>query len=181
MAVPLTAGHPSCTVNHRTVDSSEDARATIPKVASENIGGPYLTAALFCDRVLQEQSGVLSLIRVVDRLNIAGPSETMPTTSIPTVLCMSFKSGIFRGPADVTVTPIDPNGNRLRTIIRQQVNFEGDDDRGINLNINMNFPVTESGVYWFEIAVKNEVLTRTPFRILYQRTGSQPQSIQHPH
>ena len=120
---------------------------------------------------------MLSLIRVVDRLTIAGQSETMPTTSIPTVLCMSFKSGIFRGPADVTVTPIDHNGNRLRLIIRQQVNFEGDDDRGINLNIDMNFPVTEPGVYWFEIAVKDEVLTRTPFRILYQRMGSQSQSF----
>ena len=122
---------------------------------------------------------MLSLIRVVDQWNIAGPSETMPTTLIRTVLCMSFKSGIFRGPADVTVTPIGPNGNRLRTMIRQQVNFEGDDHRGINLNVNMNFPVTESGVYWFEIAVNNEVLTRAPLRVLYQRTGSQ--SIQHPH
>ena len=54
---------------------------------------------------------MLSLIRVVDQWNIAGPSETMPTTLIRTVLCMSFKSGIFRGPADVTVTPIGPNGN----------------------------------------------------------------------
>ena len=172
MAVPLTAGHPSCTVNHRTVDSPEDARATIPKVASENIGGPYLTAALFCDKVLQERSGVLSLIRVIDRWNIAGPSETMPTTSIQTVLCMSFKSGIFRGPADVTVTPIGPNGNRLRTMIREQINFEGDNDRGINLTVNMTFPVTESGLYWFEIAVQDEVFTRTPLRVLYQRTRS---------
>ena len=135
-----------------------------------------MIAALFCDKVLQEQSGVLSLIRIIDRWNIAGPSETMPTTSIQTVLCMSFKSGIFRGPANVTVTPIGPNGNRLRTMIRQQVNFEGDDDRGINLNVNMAFPVTESGLYWFEIAVDDEVLTRTPLRVLYQRTGSQPRS-----
>ena len=145
-----------------------------PKVASENTGGPYLVTAVFCERVLQERDGVLSLIRVVDRWNIAGPSETMPTTSIQTVLCLSFKSGIFRGPADVTVTPISPDGNRLRTFVRQQVNFEGDDDRGVNLNVNMSFPVAEPGLYWFEIAVRDEVLTRTPLRVLYQRTGSQP-------
>ena len=138
-------------------------------MASGNTGGPYLLTAVFCEKVLHERDGVLSLIRVVDRWNIAGPSETMPPTTIQTVLYMSFKSGIFRGPADITVKPIGPNGNALRTIAQQQVNFEGDDDRGINLNVNMGFPVTEPGLYWFEIAVGEEVLTRTPLRILYQR------------
>jgi hypothetical protein len=40
-------------------------------------GGPYLQMAVFCDRVLQEKGGVISIIRVVDRLIITatGPDD----------------------------------------------------------------------------------------------------------
>jgi hypothetical protein len=30
-------------------------------------GGPYLNAALLCEKVLQERDGVLSIIRIIDR------------------------------------------------------------------------------------------------------------------
>ncbi len=42
----------------------------MPKEA-ELHNGPYLVMAVFCDKVLQENNGVLSVIRVVDRLNVS--------------------------------------------------------------------------------------------------------------
>ena len=149
-------------------------RATIPKVASENTGGPYLIAALFCDKVLKEADGVNSLIRVVDRWNAAGNATAMPVLTIKTTLFLAFKSGIYRGTTEIKIQPISPNGKEIRPIILP-VNFEGDDDRGFNIAANMAFPVSEQGVYWFEISIENQVFTRTPLRVLYQRTitGSQ--------
>lgn len=33
-------------------------------------GGPYVNAALICEKVLQETDGVLSVVRIIDRFTI---------------------------------------------------------------------------------------------------------------
>jgi len=37
-------------------------------------GGPYLSTALFCEKVLREAAGVLSAIRIFDRWTVRGNS-----------------------------------------------------------------------------------------------------------
>ena len=134
-------------------------------------GGPYLQAALFCERVLQEVDGVLTLVRVVDRWNITGTSESMLPTAIQTNIVLMFKSGMFRGPAQVMVTPISPRGNRLQPVTIP-ANFEGDEDRGVNIVLPIGFPVQEPGPYWFEVAVAGQVMTNMPLRVVYlQQSG----------
>lgn len=41
---------------------------------SDSIGGPYLKAALLCEKVLQEQDGVVTLVRIIDRFVTQVPS-----------------------------------------------------------------------------------------------------------
>jgi hypothetical protein len=56
---------------------------------------------VLCEKVLREADGVLSLIRIIDRLNIAvAGAETptdMPATPVSLVLVLGFKSGFARG------------------------------------------------------------------------------------
>jgi len=40
--------------------------------------GSYLITAVFCEQVLQEASGVLSLIRIVDRMTITSSGPNAP-------------------------------------------------------------------------------------------------------
>ena len=139
-------------------------------------GGPYLTAAFFCERVLQEHDGVLSFIRVVDRWNIVGPTQVMAPSIIQATLVVLFKSGILRSSAQVTVTPISPTGDRMPPIILP-VLFEGDDERGCGIVLPMGFPVREPGLYWFEVSLAAQgasgaVLTQIPMRIFYLQTSS---------
>jgi hypothetical protein len=129
-------------------------------------GGPYLQAAAFCDKVLQEKDGVLSLIRLVDRWNIVGQSETMLPTAIQTNIVLMFKSGMFRGPAQVAITPISPSGERTQSV-KIPVFFEGDDDRGANLVLPMGFPLQEPGLYWFEVSVNGQIMTAMPLHVVY--------------
>lgn len=138
-------------------------------------GGPYLAAAFFCDRVLQERDGVLTFVRAVDRWNVIGTSQTMNPTSVQTTLVLLFRSGIFRGSARITVTPVTPAGERMQPIATP-VLFEGDDDRGVGTVLPLSFPVKEPGVYWFEISLaiqgaEPEVKTHVPMRIVYLQTG----------
>jgi hypothetical protein len=136
-------------------------------------GGPYLQVAAFCDKVLQEKDGVLSLIRVVDRWNVAGPTETMLPTIIQTNLVLIFKSGIFRGAAQLAVTPISPRNEHLQSVVLPLF-FEGDDDRGVNVIIPIGFPVQEPGLYWFEVAITGRTMTNIPLHIVYLQSGPMP-------
>jgi len=134
-------------------------------------GGPYLMAAFFCERVLQERDGVVSFIRAVDRWNVVGPTPTMNPTIIPTTLVVLFRSGVMRGSAVVTVTPISPSNQRMQAI-NASVNFEGDDERGCGITLPVGFPVNEPGVFWFEVGLSAQggasaVLTNIPMRIVY--------------
>src|SRR6266699_6138012 len=118
-------------------------------------GGPYLVAALFCEKVLRETDGVLTLVRVVDRWTVAGPSAAMPTTVIQTSLVIIMKSGIHRGSAQLTVTPTTPSEIQMPAIT-VSANFEVDDDRGIVLLAPMHFPVQETGIYWFDVGIDGQ-------------------------
>jgi hypothetical protein len=57
------------------------------------------------------------------------------------------------------------------------VQFEGDEDRGPGIIAQLQIPVAEPGVYWFEISVVPDaetsvplILTHAPLRVIYQRT-----------
>ncbi len=97
--------------------------------ASAGFGGPYLQAAVFCEKVLREGDGVPSLIRFVDRWIVTGPAEEMPLTAIQATLFISFRSGDYRGATHIVVVPVSPSAQRL-TQMSFPVLFEGDEDRG---------------------------------------------------
>lgn len=134
--------------------------------------GPYVQAALFCERALQEQDGVASLIRVVDRLTVAvqAPAgllpDELPEGQLQTTFVVMLKSGDAQGRSPITISIEQPSGI---TLPPQSVDvmFEGA-DRGVNLVLNMAIPATE-GLYWFTVSCDGRELTRAPLRVIYQR------------
>jgi hypothetical protein len=133
-------------------------------------GGPYLSAAFLCEKTLVETDGVNSFIRMVDRWTVTGPTEAMPTTAIQATLVVVFKSGIHRGPGQLTITPRTPNDVRLPALT-VSVLFEGDEDRGIAFLLPMAFPVQEPGVYWFNISLDGQSFSEIPLRVIYHRVA----------
>lgn len=140
--------------------------------ANEN-SGPFLVAAMLCEKILQEKDETISVIRMVDRLVITvstlNSPETMPSTSVNLYMLISLKSGTARGRDTIGLRAEAPSG----LIITDQlfpVLFEGD-DRGTNLVINLNITLEQEGVYWFNILLEEQLLTRVPLRVLYQRIG----------
>ncbi len=76
--------------------------------------GPFITAALFCEAVLDEKDNVKSLIRVIDRLllqvtGIDAP-EQMPPIQRSIVMAISLKSGQAVGPVPIRILGIGPSG-----------------------------------------------------------------------
>jgi hypothetical protein len=134
--------------------------------------GPYLQAAMICERVLQEKDGVISIIRVIDRVTrtVVGPDapEEMEPFNYELTLLVTLKSGPSQGTYQVRIDIENPSG------IRQQgpslpIFLEGQ-DRGQNLILNMNARFTEPGLYWFDVYFDERLMTRVPFRVVYART-----------
>ena len=134
-------------------------------------GGPWLQVAVLCEKVLQEASGTLSAIRIVDRLTATaqGPEapELMPALLVNLQALIVFRSGEAKGSYTVTLQPVLPSGLKPQSV-SAPVLLEGD-DRGAHLIFAMNFQAQEEGLYWFEVLLKDELVTRIPLRVVYQR------------
>ncbi len=135
--------------------------------------GPYLTMAVLCEKVLREQDGVLSVIRIIDRLThtVIGSSlpDTLPPFDHQLVAALSFKSGQARGRAIVRVVIEQPSGMRLPQEIVQHVHFEGA-ERGINVLADLSLRLSQEGLYWFDVFLDDRLFTRIPLRVVYQPT-----------
>jgi hypothetical protein len=134
--------------------------------------GPHIATAVFCERVLHEQDGVLSLIRIVDRLNVRAegpePPKDMPPTMVQITAAITLKSGSARGRHKVTIRPEDPSGRQLDA---HELNAlcEGE-ERGPNFALNLNFVAEREGLYWFDVFFDDTPMTRIPLRVIYEPT-----------
>jgi hypothetical protein len=135
------------------------------------MGGPYICAAFFCEKVLKEADGVISAIRIIDRFNIRGDSPEMAKSTLLFNAFISLKSGEYRGRAEISIQPTTPSGKALPKITFP-VNFEGDSDRGVGIAAPIQLAVDEEGPYWFDVRLGEQPITRMPLRVVYQRNPS---------
>jgi len=133
-----------------------------------NVFTAHLHIATFCEKVLREADGVLSLIRIFDRFNVTGEAAEMPPSTLKFMVVISFKSGFMRGKQKIWIRPKSPTGKELPSMEFPTL-FEGDDDRGSAIAFEINWIVDEEGVYWWDIYLNEEMVTRMPLRVGYQR------------
>lgn len=132
--------------------------------------GPHLNAAFICERLMVEQDGVSSAIRIIDRVfMITGEDGTPITPSYPFTLLVALKSGSARGSFTVRLDMEKPSGEQQR-LLEAPVLMEGE-DRGANIVLQTAFEPDGQGLYWFDVVFEEDRLTRIPLRVIYQ---SQP-------
>ncbi|MGB8346664.1 MAG: hypothetical protein WCD86_17385 [Ktedonobacteraceae bacterium] len=135
--------------------------------------GPYLIAAILCEKVLQEKDETVSIIRMIDRVTLTVPAsispETLPPLPLNLTLFLSFKSGSAKGRNTIKLRIESPSGIKLPEQLLP-ILFEGE-DRGANLILALNLVIDQEGVYWFDIFLEEELITRIPLRMIYQRVG----------
>lgn len=127
-------------------------------------------AALICERILREQDGVISAIRIIDRLThtIVAPSmpEELPKVAYPLTFLISLKSGRARGRHNIALAMEDPSGKKKK-LFAQSLQLEGE-HRGANWIIQANVNFSMEGLYWFDVSLEDEILTRMPFKLEFQ-------------
>ena len=132
--------------------------------------GPYLLAAFLCEKVLEERDGVKSAIRIIDRVTrtAIGPSppEEMEPFDYEATLLIKLKSGRASGSYPLEVRLVKPSGESP-TPLHQTVYFEGEEDRGIDIVVNMRVKFDITGIYWFQVYLGDVCLTQIPLRVIY--------------
>lgn len=143
--------------------------------------GPFLAMAVFCEKVLREADGVLSAIRIVDRLqiNVAGgppPAGQLPPIFAALQLFVSLKPGSARGKVDFRIRRERPDG-QIADLLGMPLLLEGE-DRAANVVVNLSMQFEMEGLYWFYVLVDGVQFTRMPLRVIvmYQQAGGPPVS-----
>lgn len=132
--------------------------------------GPHLNAAFICERILHEQDGVSSAIRLIDRLFMITGDDGVPLNPAhPFTVFIAFKSGAARGNFTVALVMEKPSGEQV-PLLEAPVLLEGE-DRGANIVLQTMFEPDGQGIYWFDVVFEGDRLTRIPLRVIYQ---SQP-------
>lgn len=137
-------------------------------LGQEPLYRPHLAVAVFCEKVLKEADGVISIIRIVDRFRVRGTTPEMGRQTIRFTVMIVFRAGFMRGKTTISIKPHSPSKKEMPTI-DIPVLFEGDDERGVVIAAETNFEVDEEGLFWFDLAVMGETVTRMPLRIEYQQ------------
>jgi hypothetical protein len=139
--------------------------------------GPYLQLACLCEKVLNDSDGVLSLIRIVDRLiqtatGIDVPDQMPPFLLSDIKLVIALKAGEARGRYAIKIRPEDPSGIQLPPFETPIQLSPG--NQGVNLVSDLQFAVQLEGVYWFDVLfvpggeAEDWLLTRIPLEVLYR-------------
>ena len=146
--------------------------ATRKSVQRENIfqDGPYLTAALLCEKILIEADNVKSAIRIVDKrtqlIESENPPAKMPPANIRWHLLVKLVKGEAEGKHEVSVRLVSPGGAELSNQI-MTLEFEGADNTVIDLMAKLELNLTEEGTHWFEIYYDGILWTKSPLRTAY--------------
>lgn len=134
-------------------------------------GGPYLAVATLCEKVLLEQDGTSSLIRIVDRVNVRtvgeDPPDEMPPGTVDLVLVLLLRGGRAKGRDQVVLTMEQPSGQRSH-IGTFPLAFEPE-ERGTQINVNLNLELEHEGLYWIDLELKStgRLLSRVPLKAVY--------------
>jgi hypothetical protein len=131
-----------------------------------------VAVAALCEKVLEEKDGVLSAIRIVDRVTSAAqgtePPPAMPPLTIQLFALIILRPDKARGRFRLTIRPEDPSGSQLQPY-ELPLHLDGE-ERGAQFKIEIGFVADLEGLYWFDVEIDGTRLTRMPLRVVYAPT-----------
>jgi hypothetical protein len=137
---------------------------------------PFVSVATFCEKVLTEPDGVVSLIRIVDRVTqqprpgVADAEFTpFPWEAWAMII---LKAGEVRGSHDATFRLTDPDGEPMGELAHIPISFVRPTD-GVQVRLEMPLLLSKTGVYWAAVGFDGEELTRFPLEVAFDPTPVQ--------
>lgn len=136
------------------------------------VGGPWVTMAVFCEKVLREKDEVLSLVRVVDRFEVIVPNGTMGM--VVTTMVVGLKPGDFRGGGTFRIVHTDDAG-QVYPGPSDEVTFPNALE-GTQIEVNFRIGVVVSGVHRFDVEFNERTIGRAWLLIEVVRPSQEPET-----
>lgn len=146
-------------------------------MADHTKSGPFVQMSAFCDMVIEDKTGTLSLIRVIDGwlTTAVGPGAPTKMDLVELSLnhVLSLMPGAARGRHTITLEVEEPSGV-TNTLRQMDANFASP-TAAVNFINNLRLECELEGVYWINVLIgtpdgtTRELLTRNPLTVRYQR------------
>ena len=137
----------------------------------DTLNGPHITAAAICQDVIEAKDGTLSAIRLIDviTLNLGKPTDpnTPFSVSVPVTLLIALKSGQAKGKKLLSIALVDPKGVVFPSNQTFPLVLEGD-EHGANVVIRTEVITNKDGLFWFDIRLDGQLLSRQPLRVKFE-------------
>ncbi len=141
------------------------------------VGGPYVIAAVLCENVIKQEDQVSTLIRVVDLIKFEIPInvnlDLLGPLLYQTFVFVSIRAGTFSGKCAITVTAMDDGGKEIMPELRQNWTFSEKASNGkgpgFSLAVKSVLAFTKEGRYWISVYLDDELRTRCPFDVRFER------------
>lgn len=147
---------------------------------------PYLAAAVICEKTLQEADKVVTVMRIIDTIGVDAPEFDVAKKkslkegkglmmTMPLTLYLCFRRGNTVDDLPFQINYVDPNKKVHKRAVFGTLHFKGDFSQGYGINIFVPLHIAweRPGLYWYEIEVAGNVITRVPL-IVKDATKEQP-------
>ena len=137
----------------------------------DTLSGPYVTAAAICNDVIEAKDGTLSAIRLIDVITLKLSKPTDPNTPfsvpVPVTLLIALKSGMAKGKKVLSISLVSPEGKVFPSNQTFPLVLEGDEN-GANVIIKTEVITNKDGLFWFDIRLDGQLLSRQPLRVKFE-------------
>lgn len=178
MATAQIAGTLGAVMPRRMFSQCAGGHLVVCSLHGETMAGPYLQAALLCERVLVEKDETVSAVRIVDRVTAA----QMPTAEIPVAtnlsLLVMLKFGDAPDPLLVEAEMTSPVGQKV-FIVKQEVVKPKTAPGGLagaNVFGPMLLPLHVAGIYTTVVRINAKEVTRIFLELYVPPAGAAERS-----
>jgi hypothetical protein len=137
-----------------------------PDSSAPLAAGPFVSMAVFCERLDRQPDGTVDVVGVVDGVSLsadADPGGDAFDATAPVVRLLglvSLRAGAARGRHVISLRAHFPDGELGATLTRP---IELTDQApGATIGFPFELEARDTGTYWFDVAYDDTLLTRIP-------------------
>lgn len=128
--------------------------------------GPFVSMAVFCQRLDRKPDGTVDVVGVVDGVSLAPEGEGHDSDAPPVVRLLglvSIRAGEARGRHTLSLRAHFPDGELGATLTRP-IELT-DRSPGATIGFPFELEARDTGTYWFDVACDDVLLTRIPLLV----------------
>lgn len=132
---------------------------------------PVCVALVICDQVVLGNDGTPTLVRIVDTVGVPAEIEPGRTVDVRGVsLFLSLKNADAAEDYQATLSIVAPSGDKT-VIGTVTVPTTGNPSSGRNVISPVRLPWSGEGLYWYEVAVADTLIARSPVHFVSGSPG----------